>query len=377
MLDTAPPPTGKPLTGAIGAGRTGAGKGPGRRGTIVRLHRWLSLGAAVFWLIQAITGMLIVFHWELDDMAVAGAHRPTDPVAIERTMDRLAPPGSDRRITSIWTTAGQADRYNITVAETHTDRERAVRISGDGTVLRAQDKNVRGLPGTLVLIHHNLLSGDTGSWIVGISGLLLLSNLVLGLVAAWPKRRTWRRALTPARTGPMTARLYGWHRALGLWVVVPALATVSAGTMLVFQDGVAEIVGAKSVSVPALPADTTDFIPFSAAVRAAQAELPGSSLTAVTMPTAENPLYSIRLLAPDEMRRAYGMSRVYIDAVTGRSRGIFAANEAPWPRAFMESLFAFHTGEMGGLPGRLLMVAIGLWLTSMIVIGTLLWWRRR
>lgn len=349
----------------------------GRRGTVLRLHRWISLGAAAFWLIQAITGMLIVFHWELDDMAVSGAHRPTDLTAIERTIGMLAPPGSDRRVTSVWVTAGWEDRYDITVVETLNDRERSVRVNGDGSVLRSRHESETGITGTLVLLHHNLLAGETGSWIVGISGLLLLSNLTLGLIAAWPRRRTWRRALTPARNGPITARFYAWHRALGLWVVIPALATVGAGTMLVFKDGVSEAIGAKSVSLPAAPSEAATFVPFSAAVRTAQAQIPGSRLTAVTMPTAENALYRIRLLTPGEIRRAYGTSVVYIDAVTGTPRGSFPASEVPWPRAFIDGLFAFHTGEMGGLAGRLLTLALGLWLASMIVIGTLLWWRRR
>lgn len=367
MLETAPAATGK----------IAPGKPSARRGIVLRLHRWLSLGTALFWLIQAITGLLIVFHWELDDLAVSGVHRPTDLAAIERTMDRLAPPDSDRRIKSVWVTAGLADRYDITVAETHTDRERAIRVSGDGTVLRSQDKGVRSTPGTLVLIHHNLLSGQLGSWIVGISGVLLISNLMLGIVAAWPKRRTWRRTLMPSRRGPLTARFYGWHRALGLWMALPALATASAGTMLVFQDGIGAMIGAESASIPASPAEHPAFIPFSAAVRAAQAQIPDSRLTAVTMPTAENALYRIRLLAPGEIRRAYGTSVVYVDAVTGMPRGNFPASETPWPRAFIDGLFAFHTGEMGGSVGRLLTMALGLWLTSMIVIGTLLWWRRR
>jgi uncharacterized iron-regulated membrane protein len=36
-----------------------------------------------------------------------------------------------------------------------------------------------------------------------------------------------------------------------------------------------------------------------------------------------------------------------------------------------------HTGELGGLAGRLLALAIGAWLVTMVVIGVLLWLRRR
>src|SRR3546814_1895563 len=75
----------------------------------------------------------------------------------------------------------------------------------------------------LVGLHPDLL-GAWGSWIVSISGLLLCSNLLLGLIAAWPRRGTWRTALLPIRKGPAAARLYSWHRAVGLWAVLPAFA---------------------------------------------------------------------------------------------------------------------------------------------------------
>ena len=55
--------------------------------------------------------------------------------------------------------------------------------------------------GPLVVFHHELLAGKTGSWIVGISGILLLSNLTLGLITAWPRRGWWRASLKPSSKG--------------------------------------------------------------------------------------------------------------------------------------------------------------------------------
>src|SRR3546814_18672476 len=66
----------------------------------------------------------------------------------------------------------------------------------------------------LVGLHHDLL-GAWGSWIVSISGLLLCSNLLLGLIAAWPRRGTWRTALLPIRKGPAAARLRSDERRVG------------------------------------------------------------------------------------------------------------------------------------------------------------------
>src|SRR6185312_7710145 len=69
------------------------------RSRLIAAHRWLGLIAAAFWLLQAVTGVLIVFHWELDDAMLAGAHPKTDLPAIEARLAALAPSGSDRRVT--------------------------------------------------------------------------------------------------------------------------------------------------------------------------------------------------------------------------------------------------------------------------------------
>jgi uncharacterized iron-regulated membrane protein len=347
---------------------------PTRRRRILSIHRWLSLGAAVFWLLQAITGIMITFHWELTDRSISAIQRPTDLAAIERRIDTLVPPGSGGKVSSVWTTAGTADRYNI-YFEDSSGNSASVRIAGDGTIIDRPREDETRLMGFLVDFHHDLL-GSWGSWIVSISGLLLCSNLILGLVAAWPRRGTWRLALTPARRGPATARLYSWHRALGLWAVLPALAIAASGTMLKFEDGVGTLVGASQVELPAnLP--NGDPVGFAAAARVALGAFPGGTLTQVAWPKADDATYYIRVRARGEIRRAYGGSMVLVDANNAAVRGVYPIAEAEGGRAFMSALFPIHTGEAGGIVGRLLSVAIGLWLITMIVAGVLLWMKRR
>ncbi|AJA08086.1 hypothetical protein SKP52_05805 [Sphingopyxis fribergensis] len=347
---------------------------PSPRRRILTLHRWLSLGAAIFWLLQAITGILIVFHWEITDRSISAIHRPTDLAAIERRIETLAPPESGGKVTTIWTTAGLADRYTIYL-EDKDGESRKVRIAGDGTIIDTPRENDSDIMGFLVGFHHDLL-GSWGSWIVSISGVLLCSNLMLGLVAAWPRPGTWRIAIKPATRGPAAARLYSWHRAVGLWAVVPALVIAATGTLMKFEDGFGEMIGAAPVSLPANPA-TNPPVGFVTASSAALAAIPGSSLTQVAWPKDGDATYRIRVRAPGEIRRAYGGSIVLVDANDGSVRGTYPIAEAEPARAFMSALFPIHTGEAGGTMGRLLSIAIGLWLITMIVAGVMLWIKRR
>lgn len=351
------------------------------RTALTRWHRWAGLAVAAFWFVQALTGVLIVFHWEIEDAMIAGAHRATDFDAIERRVAELAPPGSGISIGSIWTTAGTPDRYDVDVQAEAPGISRSVRIDGAGDVLRdtaADGATAKGgWVGTLVTIHHNLLGGDAGSWIVGISGILLITNIGTGLAIAWPKRRQWRRSLFPARAGPPVARHHGWHRALGLWVGIPALAMVGAGVLLTFENSVDAAVAPPAVEAPADSPAGPAAIGLASAARTALSAFPGAALAAIYPPDGDRPVWHIRVTQPDEARRAYGATHVFVSAVDGRVLARFDALRAPPRRAFMDGLFPFHTGEMGGFAGRFAVAAIGMWLMTMIGVGLALWMTRR
>ncbi|WP_162806661.1 PepSY-associated TM helix domain-containing protein [Sphingosinicella terrae] len=349
-----------------------------RRSAVLLAHRWISLAVAAIWLVQAATGILIVFHWEIDDAMVPGAHLPVDLEAVERSLETMVPPGSEGRVGSLWTTAGAPDRFDVFLEGAGLPEQ--VLIDGGGNVLRAHHAGDGlangGLTETLVTIHHNLLAGDLGGWIIGLSGLLLLTNLALGLVRAWP-RSGWRRILLPPRKGAVVARRYAWHRGIGLWAVFPAFFTISAGTMLTFEGGVSRLIGASPVAADETEASAVRAVGFAQAARIATGAFPGSKIAGVYFPSATDGSYRIRVLQPGEPRRVYGMTTVFISAADGRILGRYDALGAPPARRFMDILFPLHVGELGGLPGRLAVMAIGAWLVTMILLGLSLWWRRR
>ncbi len=346
---------------------------------IIRIHRWLGIGAALFWLCQALTGLVMVFHWEIDDALLPGPQAEPDWAAIEVLTETLAPVGSESSISSIWTSASGSNRFDIYLD--HPQGSSTIRINGNGTILREQTEDDRiangGWVSALVNFHHNFLAGELGGWIVGFSGILLISNLVLGIVQAWPRRGMWLRTLLPRRSSAKAAHRYAWHRAVGLWVAIPALCSITAGTLLAFEDGTARLLGAPPIETPAAQPGGSDVVGMAAATRTALAAFPGSQVSGIDFPSEEEAIYQIRLLQSDEPRRAYGKTRVYVSASDGRILQRYDATTAPLNRRFMDSLFAFHTGEFGGFLGRVAVFAIGLWLVTMIMLGLFLWLARR
>lgn len=338
------------------------------RSAVVATHRWMGLIVAALWLLQASTGVFAVFHWEIEDALTAGAHRVTDFKAIEQNISTFAP-------LSMWSTAGALDRYDVNVAG------RVIRIDGSGNVLRIRKDGEKfadgGFVTTIVVLHQSLLAGARGRWITGTSGALLASNLILGIIAAWPRRGQWKRALKPMTSGSRIASLYSWHRATGLWLAIPALCVVTAGVLLAFDDVTEFLLHPGPADPPPLSSAAPRRIGLAEAAARALARYPDASISGINFPAPENAMWAITLKQCSELQRAYGKTRVFVSAIDGTVVADFNALTAPRSRRFLDLLFPFHTGEMAGLPGRIAVLAIGLWLIAMIALGLALWWARR
>lgn len=345
------------------------------RKTILLVHRWLGVGAAVFWLTQAVTGTLLTFHFEIADTALSTEHQPTNLAAIEQRIDDLATAGGEAKVQWIWTTAGLADRY-IILHDGVDGTARKAYIDGAGTILRDRPVDDYSALQLAREIHLTFAAGTIGHWLSVITGLLLVTNLIAGLIIAWPARGRWRKALRPHGNARTPSGLYSWHRAVGLWMVAPAIAIAATGTLLLLEHELGELLGVPELTLPANPPQG-EAIGFAAAARAATDAIPGSRFVGTTFPSHKDASYNAWVRAPGELYRdGYGGSLVIVDANDGSIRGAWPATEASPARAVLASFYPLHTGEALGTPGRLLAMAIGLWLTITVVLGVLLWLRR-
>jgi uncharacterized iron-regulated membrane protein len=306
---------------------------------------------------------------------ISPIHRPTDLAAIERRIAGLAASGDAVAVSSIWSTAGLADRYDI-VFDDAAGAAHLLRIAGDGTTLLEPGATTGAAIEVARGLHHDLLAGELGDWIIGISGILLVTNIVAGLVVAWPRRGTWRIALEPATRGPVTARLYSWHRAVGLWLALPALLLATTGAMMNFPGTMKVLFRPEAAELPPL-AKRVAPVGFARAASAATNALPGSALVAVTFPLRGDATYRVLLRTPQELDHPYGASEVLVDANDGSIRRSFPIAKASAGTQALPAIYGIHTGYAAGLPGRLLVLLLGIWLIAMLLTGVLLWQRRR
>lgn len=217
---------------------------------IIKLHLWMGIGAAIFWLLQVVTGVLLTFQFEIDDALVSTDHYPTDYVAIERNIIQMHE-DTGTKINWIWTTGGLDDRYLINHTNTNGTNQLA-RINGNGKILRNSNADDYSFLKFSRQIHLELLFGKVGQIFLGISGILLITNITFGVVVAWPRKGTWLQALKPRNKGSIIPRLYSWHRAVGLWIAIPAIISVTAGTLIQFEHEIEDFIGVESLNFPAI-----------------------------------------------------------------------------------------------------------------------------
>lgn len=339
-------------------------------------HKWLGLGAAAFWLLQAATGILLVFHFEVDDILRSSSWVPTDKAAIQLRLDELADAGGKAKVNWIWTTAGLPDRYQISYSDAKgTDKK--IWIDGGGTILRDARADDYSFLGLAREIHIDLLSGTTGQWIMAVTGTLLASNILLGLYLGWPRRQRWNTVLRPIASTNRRARFYSWHRAVGFWAAAPAFVIVATGAMILFEHGIRDLIGAPEHELPAI-ISTAPMVDWAAAAEAAEKAIPGGHFVGSAMPVPSDASYYFSIHAPGELYRGgYSASLVVVDARNAAVRAVFDATKAEPKQAFVSSFYPLHTGEAAGLTGRILALAIGFWLVTTVLLGLFLWWNKR
>ena len=349
---------------------------------LLRIHTWLGISLGLFWALQGLTGATLVFNRDLQDAAFA---RPSQ--AAMESLDQVIARSSaaaGARVTKL-ESFGPDPRLLLAYYQS-THGERTLVIDGrDGTVLDRRNPDAQ-LPsggatwGWLLRLHESLLLGDSGLLIVGTSGSFLLASLLVGLWnAGWFGKLHAAAGMTRLRaTRP---RLKGWHRLIGIAAAPALIIMVSAGIYLAFapelRSVLAETAGYRPPYKPK-PRTAPPMIRFSAqqAYAIARAHFPGSTLVRIALPSAKSPVYFFRLLQPDDNRRWAGTSTVAIDPASGAIVDAYDSRKGPLANRLTDAIYSVHTGDVGGVVGRLFVLLAGLSLPAIAVTGAITWFRR-
>lgn len=346
-------------------------------------HKWSSLISTLFLLMLCVTGLPLVFTHELDEVLLHEPWRPASPDGPLLNLDQVLGaalarhPGEipafmsfdeDRPVVNVTSRAPDAPAGQYTF-------EPIDQTSG------AVAPQVAGHPVMefLLQLHTDMFLGLPGMLFLGLMGLMLVVALVSGVVLYAPFMRRLPfgtvRASKAART-----RWLDYHNLLGVvtlaWVLVVGTTgvvnTLATPIIAYWKDtALKDLTAAYDAPAPAGQRASLD-----AAVKRAQAALPGMKLQFVAFPgsTYSTDHHYAVFFHGDTPLTTHMTTPALIDARTGELAAVAAM---PWYVKTLSLSQPLHFGDYGGLALKIIWALLDLATIVILISGLYLWLAKR
>lgn len=350
-----------------------------RKPTFLKLHRWIGLSVGLLLIVQALTGVSLVFRDEIERVIHPSLIVPVRParVPVQALLDsvRSAHPKAKIARAEFPVAADQAVMVRWTVKD---QRWQTAVDPYDGHIVLEGAENTWPLA-LLFNVHEQLLAGPVGEVIVGIEGLALMFMAGTGIAYWWPGRRRLKQGFRVKLDGSTDLRWRTLHRAVGAGVSVFLLLSAVTGVLMVWKDPVRDVLSSFT-RVERRPAPKV-------------AERPGAKMIAVDALIAQAqraygaPLRQLRFSSGERVVAVFldsgartirpdGTTQVYYNAYDGTELGRYVAGSLPASSEFIDWIYTVHTGLWGGVLTKLILMLTGLTLAGMGASGLWLWYSR-
>ena len=349
------------------------------RRIVLRLHLIVALAAGAFVIVLGATGSIMAFETELDHL-------------LHRRLWHVVPQGSPRSLAALGESAAASQNGEAPTGyalSTSPDLAYQVLFRGRSVFVDQYSGAVLGVrpagPDFLSRVHQLHLRlliqnpSDTGKTIVKWTGLALLFLLVSGMYLWWPAKRM------AIRSTPGTRRWwFDVHNAVGIWSFVFVAVVTLTGLAIGFEDLFVPLVYRVTASAPV--AMYTRLAPFKVvpagspitpdrAVAIARDALPGASPISVNVPSPTG-VYTISARFPEDLTPG-GRSRIFIDQYSGAVLLAEGSRTAPAGSRVITLNRALHTGDVFGMPTKMLMSLASVAVIAQLISGLVYWLRKR
>ncbi len=373
------------------------------RTSILWLHRCFGLGAALFITLLGVTGAILVWEEELDTLlnpetlSNTSAMPPLPaPELIEHLEAAFAEqPGAEPRLhflvfprdpgrSAIAYVSGYTPK-DISNNQAFIDRGSGAVLGSRNTISPNPFSRAEVIP-WLYQFHYSLAAGRTGGVLLGVIAILWL----LDTIAAWyltVPRRFSLSAWVPAWKVARRRLTFDLHRAGGLWLT-PVIAVI-AFTGVYFNlylevfkpvtNLVSNITTQPFEEPPAVNPVKQPQIGYSDALDIARQELVSREVRIDTLDyLAWDPArgyYVAAFYTDRDLSRDSPSGHVYVNHDSS-IRHVRISGEGTAADTLVDWQFPLHSGQILGLPGRIVVFVAGIGSAMLAITGVMLWFRK-
>ncbi|KAA0992159.1 PepSY-associated TM helix domain-containing protein [Dyadobacter aurulentus] len=361
-------------------------KGSFRR-SLFKLHSWLGLVTGIFLILLGLSGSVLVFRTELDNLFnrdllhISTSENRLPDQALKRCYDNIINryPNLDG-IAWVNPDAEPGDAYNFRLyfndARLLTYDLALISFNPyTGAILREGPSSQFTLSFIewLFQFHFSFQLGVPGAALTAIFGITMLLSLLTGAIV-------YRKMLWKVLTFRVKINRKNWrtvssdlHRMVGVWsLLLNAVIFFTGFWMNLFafkaKTWQNEIVATKPNTPISIQPDQM--------YRQALSAMPDLEPTYVYLPTQPERKFEVRGYTKGQLKVWGSGNSVRIDQYTGELVEIDRLGEKPLGDRIQATFFPLHVGNFGGVAIKILYVIVGLAPGLLAVTGFLLWWRR-
>jgi uncharacterized iron-regulated membrane protein len=399
------------------------------------IHRYLGLLTAGFLFVSGVTGAIISWDHELDDLLnphLMEAHTPGKPqpsLELARQVEARYP---DIRVSFVPLSVEPGESLALGVAPRFDPKTQDLTKPGfnqvfvdpvSGAELGKREWGAvwpitqETFVSFLYRLHYTLHIPELwgidrwGLWLMGGIAMIWVIDSFVGFYLTLPVRRKqqalaerapaaagkswwqrWKPAWKVRWNGGSNKLNFDLHRAFSLWTWILLFILAFTAFSLNLYNEIFYPVMRKVSQVTPTPFDTRPMAdkqhyiepkqPFADVVARAGAEARGrgwAEPVGSIYYSQEFGIYMVSLYQPgdDHGSGGVGPALLYYDGTDGRLLG----QRQPWKGTaadiFVQAQFPLHSGRILGLPGRILISLMGVVVAMLSVTGVIIWWRKR
>lgn len=375
-----------------------------RRKIWLSVHLWLGLLLGFFLAVFGVTGSILVFYEEIDNVINADLKVVQAPAQGEPAFHSLAeiqsaaiaamPPQAKLGFVGYPADASSSYRFGFIIPTAVADEkdEWQVHVNpytgqvlGKHLIKRAEDIFPSAFIPFVFRLHFALLAGKTGGVIVGIMGVILLFSVLTGLIVWWPLTGNWRRVLAIKRRASVERFNHDLHQTSGFYMLPVLFAVLLSGVYMNLPDQFLALVKQLSPGTEgfmdnphSLPALGRKPIDLAQALSIVQTHYPEGRVKWMSFPDGETGVYNINMINVPELSRFWSDRLVTVDQYNGTILKVKdPSTRSTVGQTFIEWQWPLHSGKAFGWTGRILVFLSGLACPVLFVTGVIRWLQKR